>query len=93
MTTIVQLRSPAILSRIHEVRGMKVMFDQDLAELYDVSTGQLNQAVKRNPDRFPVDFCFSLTAKEMVNLKSQRVISSSWGGRRKPVVAFTEHGI
>lgn len=93
MTTLVQLRSQAIISRIHEVRGVKVMFDEDLAELDDVSTGQLNQAVKRKADRFPADFCFSLTAKEMVNLKSQTVISSSWGGRRKPWVAFTEHGI
>lgn len=60
--------------------------------LYGVTTGRINQAVARNPDRFPSDFAFPLTRQELVNLKSQFVISS-WGGRRAAVMAFTEQGV
>jgi len=85
--------SPApIEHHIRIVRGQKVMLDNDLAALYGVSTGALNQAVRRNLDRFPQDFMFTLTKEEAGNLKSQTVISS-WGGRRKPPFAFTEHGV
>ena len=80
-------------SKILEIRGEKVMLDRDLAEVYGVTTGRLNQAVKRNRDRFPEDFAFQLTPTEMRNLKSQSVTSSSGhGGRRKPPWAFSEHG-
>ena len=85
------------------IRGHKVILDSDLAVLYGVSVGRLNEAVKRNRDRFPVDFMFQLTSEEFVslrsqvvslNLKSQIAISSSdWGGRRHPPFAFTEHGV
>jgi hypothetical protein len=68
------------------------MLDKDLASLYQVTTGALNQAVKRNPERFPNDFMFQLTKEESDNLKSQFVISS-WGGVRKLPVVFTEHGV
>jgi len=68
------------------------MLDRDLAELYDVETKVLNQAVKRNPDRFPADFMFQLTKKEIENLKSQ-IVTSSWGGVRKMPFAFTEQGV
>ncbi len=68
------------------------MFDRDLATLYGVSTGALNQAVSRNLDRFPSDFMFTLTHQEVIHLKSQTVISS-WGGSRKPPSVFTEHGV
>jgi hypothetical protein len=68
------------------------MLDRDLAALYGVSTGALNQAVRRNRERFPDDFMFTLDRKESENLKSQTVISS-WGGRRKPPSVFTEHGV
>jgi hypothetical protein len=68
------------------------MFDRDLAALYGVSTGALNQAVSRNLDRFPSDFMFTLTHQEVIHLKSQTVISS-WGGSRKPPSVFTEHGV
>ena len=68
------------------------MLDRDLAALYGVSTGALNQAVGRNRERFPDDFMFTLDNRESENLKSQTVISS-WGGRRKPPSAFTEHGV
>ncbi len=77
---------------IHVIRGQKVMLDRDLAALYNVPTGALNQAVRRNLDRFPEDFMFRLTKKEGQNLKSQSV-TSSWGGRRKAPSAFTEHGV
>ena len=68
------------------------MLDRDLAELYQVTTGALNQAVKHNSKRFPIDFMFQLTNQEFANLKSQIVISS-WGGIRKMPYAFTEQGV
>jgi hypothetical protein len=71
-----------ILNRIYIVRGQKVMIDEDLAEMYRVETRRLNEQVKRNINRFPKDFMFTLTAKEYENLKSQNA-TSSWGGRRK----------
>jgi len=73
------------------VRGQRVLMDSDLAELYGVETRILNQAIKRNQDRFPVDFMFQLDQEAFSNLKSQIVISS-WGGRRKLPLVFTEHG-
>ena len=75
------------------LRGERVILDSDLARLYGVSTGRLNEQVRRNAARFPEDFVFHLAAKEFANLKSQSATSSSgWGGRRKPPWAFTEHG-
>ena len=71
-----------IESLIHEIRGHKVMLDRDLAKLYGVETKVLNQAVKRNIERFPEDFMFQLTSEEYTVLKSQ-IVTSSWGGRRK----------
>ncbi len=76
------------------VRGSKVMLDRDLALLYGIETRVLNQAVKRNRDRFPDDFIFQLTKQEWVNLKCQIGTSSlGWGGKRKLPMAFTEHGV
>ena len=68
------------------------MLDADLAELYHVATRALNQQVHRNPGRFPSDFMFQLTPDETANLRSQ-FVTSSWGGRRTPPYAFTEHGV
>ena len=68
------------------------MLDMDLAELYDVETKALNQAVKRNVLRFPEDFMFQLSAQEFENLRSQ-IVTSSWGGRRTPPYSFTEQGV
>jgi hypothetical protein len=68
------------------------MLDNDLSELYLVETKRLNEQVKRNIKRFPEDFMFQLTIEEWENLKSQNA-TSSWGGRRIPPYAFTEHGI
>jgi hypothetical protein len=68
---------------IYEIRGQKVMLDADLAELYGVTTGNLNKAVKRNRDRFPEDFMFQLTPEETANLMFQIGRSSAQhGGRR-----------
>jgi hypothetical protein len=81
-----------IQSKIYEIRGQRVMLDRDLAELYQVTTSALNQAVKRNNKRFPPDFMFQLTNQEFANLKSQ-IVTSSWGGVRKMPYAFTEQGV
>jgi hypothetical protein len=81
-----------IVEKIYVVRGMKVMLDKDLAEMYGVQTRVLNQAVQRNLSRFPFDFMFRLTEDEFKNLISQNVISN-WGGIRKMPFAFTEQGV
>jgi phage regulator Rha-like protein len=75
------------------LRGEKVMLDADLATLYGVETKALVRAVKRNLDRFPEDFMFQLTKAEFDNLRYQSGTSSSWGGRRFPPYAFTQHGV
>jgi hypothetical protein len=96
-TTEIILADERMVNKIFIVRGEKVMLDRDLAELYGVPTSQLNQAVKRNMERFPKDFMFQLNRADWDNLISQIVISSSekqnWGGVRKLPYAFTEHGI
>ena len=81
-----------IISKIYLIRGLKVMLDNDLAELYGVETKRLNEQVKRNLERFPDDFMFPLTHEEFESLKSQNA-TSSWGGRRKLPYAFTEYGV
>jgi len=81
-----------IVQRIYAVRGVKVMLDRDLAELYAVETRVLNQAVRRNLKRFPEDFMIQFTKIEFDNLKSQ-FVTSSWGGIRKMPFAFTEQGV
>ena len=83
-----------IQNHIYEIRGQRVMLDRDLAELYGVTTSALNQAVKRNQERFPEDFMFQLTSDETEKWKSQIVISNSltMGLRRNPY-AFTEQGV
>jgi hypothetical protein len=82
-----------INQKILVIRGQKVMLDLDLAELYGVPTKALNQAVKRQKDRFPEDFMFQLSADELDILRSQIVTSSGWGGRRYPPCVFTEQGV
>jgi hypothetical protein len=86
-----------IINKIFLIRNKKVMFDFDLAEMYGAETRVLNQAVKRNIERFPDDFMFQLDEKEFkiwesTILKSQIVISS-WGGRRHIPYVFTEQGV
>ncbi|MGJ1239513.1 ORF6N domain-containing protein [Sphingobacterium multivorum] len=83
-----------IRNLIYTIRGKQVMLDSDLATLYQVETKNLNKAVKRNINRFPVSFCFQLTEKEVENLRFQIGTSSlSYGGRRYLPYVFTEQGV
>ena len=94
MNELAVLDENKIKNKILTIRGLQVMLDRDLAELYEVETRILNQAVKRNSDRFPQKFMFQLTEIEYKNLTSQIVISSlDWGGRRKLPYVFTEQGV
>ena len=77
---------------IHSVRGQKVMLDTDLARLYGVEVKRLNEQVRRNADRFPLEFMFRLTPEEFARLRSQFATSKGRGGRRYLPQAFTEHG-
>ena len=85
------LSPQALAGRIVVIRGQRVLLDTDLAQLYEVETRRLNEQIKRNMGRFPLDFMFQLTRDEFEILKSQ-IATSSWGGRRKLPLAFTEHG-
>ena len=83
-----------IQSRIYTIRGVQVILDKDLAKFYSVETRVLNQAVKRNIERFPEGFMFQLDEYETDNLISQSVMSSSGhGGMRKLPYVFTEQGV
>ncbi len=86
------METVALRSKIYTIRNVQVMLDFDLAELYEVETRVLNQAVKRNIERFPVDFMFQLNKEEWNGLMSQIVISKR-GGTRKLPYAFTEQGL
>src|ERR1700692_1461735 len=103
VTSRAYIAAESVEQRILSIRGQKVMIDSDLAELYGVETRILNQAVKRNIERFPLDFMFQLTAEESEGLneylgstalRSQFVISKQGrGGRRYLPMAFTEQGV
>lgn len=82
-----------IQCKIEQVRNVQVMLDSDLAELYGVETKVLNQAVKRNIERFPEQFMFQLNAEESDILRSQFVTSKGKGGRRYLPYVFTEQGV
>ena len=83
-----------IQSKIYEIRGQKVMLDFDLAEMYEVETRVLNQAVKRNIERFPEDFMFQLTKEEWENMSSQFVMTSrSKRPKTATPLVFTKHGV
>ena len=81
-----------IATRIHEIRGQKVILDFDLAALYRIETKVLKQAIKRNLVRFPEDFMFMINDLEFDILRSQ-IVTSRWGGIRRNPLAFTEHGV
>ncbi|WP_304066712.1 ORF6N domain-containing protein [Pedobacter glucosidilyticus] len=90
----VNLPDEMVMNQIYVIRGQKVMLDKDLAVLYGVETKTLNQAVKRNMDRFPEDFMFELSKEEFELLRSQIVTSKDGrGGRRYLPNAFTEQGV
>lgn len=80
------------MSRMYLIRNLKVMLDRDLAELYGVSTGNLNKAVKRNQKRFPEDFMFQLSPQESSALLIQTG-QTAWGGSRSSPFVFTEQGV
>ncbi|MBI5677134.1 MAG: ORF6N domain-containing protein, partial [Planctomycetes bacterium] len=86
------LPQESIESKIFSIRGKRVMLDKDLADLYSVTTGNLNKAVSRNIERFPEDFMFQLTKEEFKNLIFH-FGTSSWGGTRKLPRAFSEQGV
>jgi hypothetical protein len=81
-----------IESKIYEIRGVKVMFDFDLAGMYGIKTGRLKEQVRRNIERFPSDFMFELDIEEWKNLRPQIAVSS-WGGIRYSPYVFTEQGV
>ncbi len=81
-----------ITQAILVVRGQRAILDADLADLYGVTVKSLLQAVRRNHNRFPVDFMFQLDKQEVANLRSQ-LVTSRWGGRRYTPYAFTEQGV
>ncbi|MDD5218795.1 MAG: ORF6N domain-containing protein [Candidatus Omnitrophica bacterium] len=81
-----------IFEKILMIRGQRVMLDYDLARLYDVSTKRLKEQVRRNLERFPADFMYTLSKQEASILRSQ-IASSNWGGRRYQPYAFTEQGV
>ena len=89
------ISSDNIRDRIYTIRGVQVMLDSDLAELYHVETRRINESVKRNPKRFPSGFCFELTQEEYeaLSLKSQNATSNGRGGRRKLPKVFSEQGV
>jgi hypothetical protein len=82
-----------IATKIHFIRGQKVMLDSDLAELYGVETKYLLRQVNRNSDRFPSDFVFCLDKKEVTRLRCQIGTSKGRGGRRNRPFAFSEQGV
>ena len=86
------LNNMVVDDKIFIIRGIQVMIDKDLAELYQVQTSRLNEQVKRNIERFDGDFMFQLTKEEFDNLISQNA-TSSWGGVRKLPYVFTEQGV
>ena len=89
----IDINEATIKNLIYAIRGQQVMLDSDLAELYQVETKVFNQAVKRNMERFPKEFCFQLTREEYNSLRSQIVTSKGKGGRRYLPYVFTEQGI
>jgi hypothetical protein len=93
ITSVVPIEQVA--RKIYLIRGLKVMLDSDLADLYRVPTKALNQAIRRNLDRFPADFMFQLTHHELQNWRSQIVTSNPGAkmGLRRPPYVFTEHGV
>ncbi|MCL1993994.1 MAG: ORF6N domain-containing protein [Spirochaetes bacterium] len=94
MEKTIKENSPPIQNLIYEIRGQKVMLDRDLAELYEVELKVMNQAVKRNIERFPADFMFQLEQEEWDDLRSQFVTANkSLSKVRYLPNVFTEHGV
>ena len=94
MSNAIAVSDEIVISKIYSIRGKNVMLDRDLAKMYGVETKALNQAVKRNKERFPSDFMFQMTPQELENWMSQIVTSNKekMGIRKMPYV-FTEMGV
>ncbi|MGL5891794.1 MAG: ORF6N domain-containing protein [Bacteroidia bacterium] len=88
----IKLNDDVVVSKLYLIRGIKVMLDSDLAELYKVTTGNLNKAVARNIKRFPPDFMFRLSREEMTELENSSS-DKNWGGKRQCPFVFTEQGV
>jgi len=93
MNKLETVNAQNLQDKIHTIRGLQVMFDRDLAELYQVETRRLNEQVKRNIERFPEEFMFQLSKEEFENWKSQFATSNDKMGLRKIPYAFTEQGV
>ncbi len=90
----IALAAQTIEDKIYLIRGQRVMLDHDLAALYGVTTKRLNEQVRRNTERFPVDFCFILSDQELTDLRSQIATANlAWNMRRVQPLAFTEQGV
>ena len=89
---VVEVTEELLKKRLYEIRGVKVMLDFELAEIYGYTTTALNQQVRNNQKKFDEDFTFRLTKEEYNNLISKN-LTSSWGGRRKPPMVYTEQGV
>ena len=87
------INETTLKDKIYTIRGQKVMLDFDLAEIYGYTTKAFNQQVRNNTDRFPEDFRFQLTKKELNKVLRSKNLTSSWGGSRYLPYAFTEQGI
>jgi hypothetical protein len=90
MSNIVKFKQ--VEEKIITVHDQSVILDSDVAELYGITTREVNQAVKNNPEKFPEGYIFKLEANEWENLKS-KILTSSWGGKHKLPQAFTEKGL
>lgn len=87
-TELIPIPDEVVMNKIYFLRGQRVMLDEDLAQLYQVVTGRLNEQVKRNISRFPEDFMFQLNKEEFENLKSQNA-TSSWAGESCPMLLLS----
>ena len=90
--SVIEVTEEFLRRRLYEIRGVRVMLDFELAEIYGYTTTALNQQVKNNQTKFDEDFTFQLTKEEFSNLMSKN-LTSSWGGRRKPPRVYTEQGV
>jgi hypothetical protein len=90
---LLNIENENIKKLIYTIRGKQVMLDSDVARLYHYETRRINETVKRNSERFPIEFCFQLTSKEYEALKSQFATSNIRGGKQKSPYVFTEKGI
>ena len=93
MNEVIEKEDIEIKDMIYEIRGVQVMIDSDLARLFNIETGNLNKAMKRNLIRFPKEFCFNLTFKEYNSLLFQNGIAKKKGGRTNLPYVYTEQGV